>query len=453
MKKSYFFAALAVAGLLSSCSSDDAITTGENGASDGLNGLVEIQLGVSNNVVTGARGTGTVGGVVDAEGNPVDGEGVNEWCGQAVNVYMLNKGTLGIAEFKSEIETSVIGGPIFDNAVLLTPTSTASGVATREDASVKYYPSKGNFDFWGYRLDQDEVQEPVFDVINDVETDSAIYVPFVIDGSQDVMVAKPSYTSEELAAAGVAEERVFSAFSARNNIQPNLLFKHLLTRLRFTVKGGNETAANDIKVVGISIVSNATGKLVAALNKSAIDNGAEQQIVWDETVAPDTLALKKRAEGDDASKPLIPLLAEGTDLSTSEAVEAAWDQFAALGWDAESGEGVKTGIGEALLVSPSEDGTYKMIITLSQKVVTKRTVETNEEGEDVTVEEVNYELFPVEFTLSNGTPAQPFLAGHSYKINATVYGLQEIVIKTTLEPWADGGEIGVTPEDEMTPAE
>ena len=88
--KKYFFFALAAAGLLSSCSSDDTVAGTEVENDE----LVPILIGFGGGSVSvdETRGTGTVGGYAGTE--------ENKWHSQKFNVYMLKKGTLELAQFE-----------------------------------------------------------------------------------------------------------------------------------------------------------------------------------------------------------------------------------------------------------------------------------------------------------------------------------------------------------------
>lgn len=140
MKKLFLMGAVASLGLLASCSSDDDLSTGGNGK----DGLQQIKIGMGVQATVGAtRGTGTVGSV---------GAENNKWAGQAINIYMFNKGTLDVAQFD--------GVDIYNNAEFYAPTAASTGLATAADHSVKYYPTQSAFDFWGYRLDDAIQGEP-----------------------------------------------------------------------------------------------------------------------------------------------------------------------------------------------------------------------------------------------------------------------------------------------------
>ena len=84
MKKYFIFAAVAAAGLLTSCSSSDDIASNDVGAIENPDARQAIRLNIGNVVDMSVRGTGTVGGV---------GTGTNVWSGQSINVFMFTKGT------------------------------------------------------------------------------------------------------------------------------------------------------------------------------------------------------------------------------------------------------------------------------------------------------------------------------------------------------------------------
>ena len=117
MKKLFLMGAVASLGLLASCSSDDDLSTGGNGK----DGLQQIKIGMGVQATVGAtRGTGTVGSV---------GEEKNKWAGQAINIYMFNKGTLDVAQFD--------GVDIYNNAAFNAPTAVSAGLASAAYHSVK----------------------------------------------------------------------------------------------------------------------------------------------------------------------------------------------------------------------------------------------------------------------------------------------------------------------------
>ena len=398
MKKLFLMGAVASLGLLASCSSDDDLSTG------GKNDLQQIKIGMGVQATVGAtRGTGTVGNV---------GAENNKWAGQAINIYMFYKGTLDLAKWDDGIA-------IYDNAAFYAPTAASTGLATAADHSVKYYPTQSSFDFWGYRLDDAIQGEPAVS-----EDGTKQEVGFELNGSQDIMVGKATPDEEDLAKCA-DETKIYSAYAARRGVQPDIVFKHLLSRLVFSVTGGNQDACNDtygVKVTGITVKSKYTGKLIVAYTQDA---EVTNELVPTEDVKD--LELMQRNDADtQGNNNLIPLVAQGPK------------------WDDAEDKAIKTNIGEAILAVPADQ--YELTIKLQQYV---KTQEAYNDGEDHTAE---YETRTFSYNdVIKLADDKVFEAGYSYNVNITVYGLSEIKINTTLTPWVDGGNIDMNPEDDGTP--
>ena len=429
MKKLFLMGAVASLGLLASCSSDDDLSTGGNGK-DGLQ-QIKIGMGVQANVAT--RGTGTVGAV---------GAENNTWAKQTVNVYMLNKGTLDLAKFGDD--------PIYENTVLTTPADNASGIASELVGGVpqyKYYPTtKTAFDFWGYRLDDANDATGTADqegTDSKVAVTSGKYVPytsgdslligFKIDGTQDIMAGKAVPTEEEIAKCG-GVDNIYSAFAARRDVQPNIKFEHLLSRLNFQVLAGAESTTDvntGVKVTGITVKSKATGKLVIAYQGEATTfaNVSDQLIVDKDADAEKDAALLKELKVMQRDASSTSLTDNLVDL---QPVTPKWNNGMALA----------TQVGEALLAIPANE--YEITINLQQKVQVKGDKSSPTDPDDFQTKDYTYTA-----DLKNTVnPDKGFEPGYSYNVTITVYGLSEIQITTTLIPWKDGGNIEMNPEDE-----
>ena len=420
--------AVASLGLLASCSSDDDLSTGGNGK-DGLQ-QIKIGMGVQANVAT--RGTGTVGAV---------GAENNTWAKQTVNVYMLNKGTLDLAKFGED--------PIYENTVLTTPADNASGIATELVEGVpqyKYYPTtKTAFDFWGYRLDDadattaaDQEGSATAAAIKSNKfvpytSGDSLLIGFNIDGTQDIMAGKAVPTEEEIAKCG-GVDNIYSAFAARRDVQPNIKFDHLLSRLNFQVLAGAESttdANTGVKVTGITVKSKATGKLVIAYQGEATTfaNVSDQLIVdkyadevKEAALYKDLVVKQRAASSTSLTDNLVDL----------EPVTPKWN----------NGMAMATQVGEALLAIPADK--YEITINLKQKVQVK-----GDKGHPTDPDDFQEKEYTYTADLKNTVnPEKGFEPGYSYNVTITVYGLSEIQITTTLIPWKDGGNIEMNPEDE-----
>ena len=419
-----FFFALAAAGMLTACSNDDTLGgNGEQNVSE-----QQIRLGVASSKVQ-TRGTGTVGGMTDDE---------NKWAGQTLWVYMLQKGSMELGYYKTPTEAAgaAVGTAVFDNKEFKAPNtaaSTVSGLATTADGAIAYYPVSGNYDFWGYRVDDAVTGTPDVKLVDDTDTEveanaaTKRVVDIKINGSQDIMAGKATPSADEVTKLGNYGQSFYSAYAARKGVQPNITFNHLLTRFTFEVRAGSKATAGEgasgnteaVRVQGVSVESLTDGKLTVAYKGETKE--AADLLTFTGNASP--LTLKQRAVGAvDNNEPLVDLVE----------VPLTWP---AVG---EATVGDVIPVGEALLVAPGQTE-YPLTIALAQKVK-KNTADI--EKEDMALEQ--------KATIKmDGT--KKFEPGKSYKVTITVYGLEEIEVTATLVPWVDGGSIDI--DDDRNPNE
>ena len=240
-------------------------------------------------------------------------------------------------------------------------------------------------------------------------------VPVTIDGTQDLMVAMPNKESDRTA-GGVDPEvtttdNLYSAWSSRRGVKPNLVFKHVLTRLTFQAKCGNATAYETGKEVYITSVQVKSVKNKGTL--TIIPTDGNQQGFTASTVDTDVIdfSLMKAPSAPDTSK----------ELETFEKVEIEGtkdDDFAQ--------------IGVPMMLVPGTE--YEIVISTEQDADGSGNIDANEKGS-----------ITQKITVADG-----FVAGKNYNVNITVYGLEEIEIKASLTAWEDGGDITIDP-DEINP--
>lgn len=421
--KKMLFVALAAAGMLTACTSNDDL-----GAANQNNdlSLQKIQLGVSTKATVQTRGTGTVGGVEVDE---------NVWDGQYFWVYMLQQGTMKVAQYTDPEGHST---PIYNNMLFVAPSDTVSGTAYAEDNSVAYYPVTGNSDFWGYRIDDacnaDPKAKATVKLIdaNGLETTNDTVavkrvVDFTIDGSQDIMAGKAVLTDAEAGKLDATRKNdYYSAYASRHDVQPNIPFDHQLTRFTFHVKAGSKGAAGNgdnteaISVDTVRLGSFTKGQLVVAYTGAKPESLVTFQKPESYTTADMTkLYLKQRGETATQKDMLVDL----------KKVVLTWDELA--------DKANVLPVGEALLVSPGEK-TYPLTLDLLQKVVVKDDRAGNKTFKELKLQQ-NVNLPEIE---------GGYLAGHSYDVTITVYGLEKIVVTATLNPWKDGGNISIDDDGE-----
>ena len=423
MKKMFFFA-LAAAGMLTACSNDDTLGgNGEQNVSE-----QQIRLGVASSKVQ-TRGTGTVGGMTEDE---------NKWAGQTLWVYMLQKGSMELGYYKTPAEAAgaAVGTAVFDNKEFKAPNTaenTVSGLATTADGAIAYYPVSGNYDFWGYRVDDAVTGTPDVKLMDDTDTETTAdlatkrVVAIKINGSQDIMAGKATPSTAEVGKLGDYADNFYSAYAARKGVQPNITFNHLLTRFTFEVRAGSKATAGQgasgnteaVRVQGVSVESLTDGKLTVAYKGETKE--AADLLTFTGDASP--LTLKQRAAGAaDNNDPLVDLVE----------VPLTWP---AVG---EATVGDVIPVGEALLVAPGQTE-YPLTIALAQKV--KKNVADTEKEDMALEQKATIKMDGVKV----------FEPGKSYKVTITVYGLEEIEVTATLVPWADGGSIDI--DDDRNPNE
>lgn len=454
MKKYFMFVAVAAAGMLASCSSDSLTAGSDPTIEPTLEERVPIKISVASPKLKGVtRSVGTVGDTLG---------GTNVWLKEKVKVFMFVKNSNPLTLATDE------NGSIYDDTELTTPNNVPSGIANEivaggDSIKYKYYPSVGNFDFWGYYID--DANNGAID-----RGATAYKVPFKIKGCQDLMVAKADTTTAQYdiitdrnsgtPSPWPDQDRFYSAYSARRNVQPDMTFKHLLTRLTFSVVGKDYKAIgwketvtpgvyalpgsgvyDGVFVKSIKAKSKETGNIIAAYTGDAKPTTELIEFNGDYVMLP--LGTKR----GERTTNLVDSLYDQTTFST-----ATWNNKAAMealltignaNWDSIMRPKTidptnATPIGGALLVSPEDS--YDLEIELGQYLLV-------EDSYPVPGSNSQYEVryFKVPYTITptkvNGTTQ-----GVSYNVKITLFGFEKIEVTTTLEAWTPGEEISFDAE-------
>ena len=334
-------------------------------------------------------------------------------------------------------------------------------------------------------------------LVPEVATDK-VTVPFSIDGSQDILAASTvlsdddkavlcgfadfatlkadatNYTStgagdetfnpanlvaESAAAKAWANYRqsVYSAKVARKDIQPNLSFKHMLTRLTFDAKAMidefAESEESEVRIKSIRVKSKTEGKLVATYDAQPGAPETAPIVTALETTSNDYSWLELKARNHagtpaytDHNKSLVSLV-EADNAVTPTNITGTDYYTAGIAIAAPAGPA--TEIGEALLVIPEAGGVYELEIEIEQTVPGRE----DENGDAIPQYMVikpgtimNLKIYAPGYTESVPTA---FEAGKSYKVSLQVYGMTEIKVTTTLEKWVDGGSIDINPDEQI----
>lgn len=439
MKKSLYLAALALIAL-SSCSSEDVVTDGQETSQN--EGLEPVVLNVGKAIVgVVTRGTGTVGTVADASATDMS------WHHEHIRVLMTDdksesqdvtfttiKGLLPISD--DPANTTFYGQ--FDNYFYCLPEvgeSSVSLVPQPKDNMQRFYPVNGKCRFFAYYVDDatpvggwnyalptgaNPSKSPKLDTDNlvpelkDDATTHSKYVEFKIDGSQDIM-------------AGLAFDKgnasgayTFSAAGARKAEpqKPVICMDHLLTRLTFTYTAGNGDGIEGVVIKSVEVESQTEGKLTVAYNSAP--KTADQLITWTNEAKsylalrdslPEGTAAGQRYAGG-VKQNLIPFVAKVIALGDSKKL-----------------------MGDALFVRPDQHE-YEARVTLMFPIK-ENPAPYDPKGANP---DYNEEVLTVKLD-AGAKPTDLFERGKSYQVNFTFYGYQKADVNVQLTGWINGGEI------------
>lgn len=388
MKKEWLLAMCATA-MMASCAKDKTIAL-DNGAGGtpeeiilGAGQYLSAEVEQGQPMKAASRGIGSVGDL---------STGTNQWNGEAVYVYGIVSALEGDAQF------------VINGEAATAPTGTAKdALAWKETDKHYYYDGNNLYDFYGCHVDGAATDMAIPDGTNLAANGFSVTV--TIDGTRDLMVAMPDKSKDIEGNLEVTDTKyLYSAWSSRRGVKPNLVFKHVLTRLTFKAKCGDASApAQPVKITSIQV----TGAISDGTLTVIPVGGGNQGFAPGTTTA--NFALMAPASDPDTSKELETF--SGKDITNVDP-----DDFEQ--------------IGVPMMLVPG--GEYTIVITTEQDMNNNRSIETNEKG-----------TITKKITFAGG-----FVAGTNYNINITVYGLQEIAVNATLTAWNEAGEdIEIDPDD------
>ena len=277
------------------------------------------------------------------------------------------------------------------------PTTDSHIVVKNAAGEYFYYEGSKVYEFFAYHID--DAENPVVN-----KTADAVSVNFTLDGSQDILYANAVPATDAAAAvtAGTitAEQvtKVYSAWSARRDITPNLPFKHAGSLFEFAIEDMRGAGADAMYIDSLAIKSYADAVLTFK-------------------AAKDTLVAATGAQ-------LVPLTMDIEDLKEEVATVADYEAVEVDDIDS---------FGPGLIVVPGA-ASYTGSIKLTQLVASAEGVSPKSVVNDFTLD------------FANRVPAYA-QAGYKYKVTIRVYALEKIEITVSLEAWEEGDEFTID-EDE-----
>ena len=231
-----------------------------------------------------------------------------------------------------------------------------------------------------------------------------ITIPVTIDGSTDLMSGKAPFRESVFKGSLYSDSEKelirkysFSSYTARRNINPQLEFKHHLTRLRFELYPASD-GANSVMVNSISVKSKTRGVFTVVSR-----NDSERGVDFSQ---------------DANYRPLFLAEADGSALIQDKYHTDYNGDFSQALY-----ERPYVQVGGSLLVAP--DTEYE--VSLGMKEIRGQSYQTSST-----------------FTIRSSAG---FVEGRQYVVRLAIYGMMDVRPSVEVEPWGTGGSIILDEED------
>lgn len=269
-----------------------------------------------------------------------------------------------------------------------------------------YYDEDRRYEFFGYYVDDAATALDGNGKPAPVVGESAITLPVTIDGSQDLMLATAHKEDDNLG-IGINENRMYSAYSARKGIHPNLQFDHQLARFDVRVQSGDFKTKPDLSakltLAKVTVDSHYDGTLYIA-NKQYRDNPPYLKV--DESTSKPL----------DIWRPKDGVLSPLDETHNFKLVEGEGENMTAPLLNAGT-----------VMVMPGQQK-YKIYIGMLQDEYSSGMVEYTSE--------IDFSHVVAAEGLEPDTEA---VAGHQYYIDVIVYGLQGVEVLVSMTKWTEAG--------------
>lgn len=306
-----------------------------------------------------------------------------------------------------------------------------------------YYKEDRRYEFFGYYVDEGENATPPTPTVGD----NAISLAVKIDGSQDLMLAKTDKEADNV--TDLNPNRLYSAYSARHGVTPNLVFKHLLSRFNVYVKSGDPSVTDKITITSFTVRSKTDGTIFIAYkdHPAQEDEQHPNLTVSSEESNYAYLPIWNGANGAATKRLLYSLTGEEQKYDLKFKVD---EEVNNNNWPARNNP-----LG-TIMVMPYETE-YEIQVGLKQDGYTASLT-----GETITTYTVKFaDLLSPDRDPKPQDPNNPrpgiteteldtqALPGHQYDLNVVVYGLQAIQVTVSLQEWEDSGNFVVDQDEDQ----
>lgn len=384
--KKVFLAVLAIAAMMVSCQKEGLV--------DNQKETPEVEVNEPQPVILGSN-------LFKAPTTKASVNDMHTWKTDDKNIYVYALNNNEAAENKVFIDN--VGAKLSgDYADLNTYTGSLDLKDPLNNDNPFYYGTSDDdiYDFYAYYLGYDPEDED--SVLAGLVSDVITVADVKVKGDNDIMIASTNKAADAIVQGTMVNPKyLYSQYSARHDVKPNLVFKHMLSKFSFNVRyAGHLADDSKIELTGI--------KFVGAKNSGTLFLNGD---------APGFEA------GDATSEIILEILNGPVQLLNEEAENNGYQN-----------------VGNLMVVPAASDTLvieFKQTFNLSQA--------GNAEEEPFDLKKV---ITPQDVVDENGhhPTAEAFEAGKHYVVNITVYGLEAVVVNVQLIPWEDAGTITIDPD-------
>ena len=307
-----------------------------------------------------------------------------------------------------------------------------------------YYAENVKYNFFGYYVDDAAGANPTPAVDASEGTVSKITLPVTINGTQDILLAKTDKEEDLINRQDTGKpiasvDRLYSSYSARRGVNPNLNFEHQLSRFVFSIKKGGTVDGDKITISSLKVESYAAGTLTIVGAPTEVSNQGwnKEQGKFIPVNSKQNLYLVPETEDNEnpVARTYLPIttldIVNGNPIDTPIIADNA------------KGDGklnIHPGADYApigdIMVYPGQD-VYNFDLDILQDGITAAIPTQHLQIEMAKVIK-NNPSDVVEF-------AEP---GKQYNVKLIVYGAEKVDITVTLSDWEEVGEIEIDPDEQ-----
>jgi len=335
------------------------------------------------------------------------------------------------------------------------------GMILPDKPYVFYYPDYQDvgFNFFAYSIDDAKSADGMASEPQATRTQESIYYDLAIDGTQDIMCGyAPGITENDFNVGSGRYNKVkltetekkrildignYCTYAAHRNIHPYIAMRHQLTRLDFVAYPGDSTA-DYVTIDRIEVRAPMKGRLVVA------DNDTTRMGYTPDPASEGWFRLHEGPHKNDDGKWVCDVMPEGQyktnpwhkeyNPDPDNHPELAWPITDRIQPDEEIiCLGSKVHKGACIMLPESEEFLVKIVGTYDP--------DPNDPTKKRKFESV-YRLTPQRNEENLGEDGKyRFCSGRYYTIAVAVYGLEVVVVNSTIDAWKDGKTVEIDPDN------